>query len=238
MSSELTLRPATGDDLPDIAQLYLRVREAAVPAMPPIVHSADSVVAWVTGWDLSERDVWVAEQDELLGFSTLTPTWLDSLYVDPGTQRSGVGTALLDVAKGLRPDGFALWVFESNEPARAFYRRHGLVELEGTDGSANEERSPDLRMAWLGNDPLDFLRRQIDEVDHDLGLLLARRAALTSAVQDHKPVGGAAGRDPVREHAIAEAVALQAPALGVDRVARIVDSIITESLDAHERSRG
>ena len=39
-------------------------------------------------------------------------------------------------------------MFESNAPARAFYARHGLVEREHTDGSENEERAPDLRMAW------------------------------------------------------------------------------------------
>ena len=59
--------------------------------------------------------------------------------------------------------------------------------------------------------------------------MLARRVALTRAVQPHKPV---AERDPDRERAIAEAMALRAPALGADRLARIVHAIITESLDA------
>lgn len=116
-----------------------------------------------------------------------------------------------------------------NTPARAFYARHGLVELERTDGSGNEERTPDLKMAWPGTDPLTFLRGLIDDVDEQLGELLARRAALTRAVQDHKP---STDRDPVRERAIAEALATRAPALGTDRLARIVDAIVTESLDA------
>ena len=52
--------------------------------------------------------------------------------------------------------------------ARArFYRRHGLVDLERTDGSANEERAPDIRMAWPGADPLAFYRGLIDDVDAD-----------------------------------------------------------------------
>ena len=106
--------------------------------------------------------------------------------------------------KARRPRGFALWVFESNAPARAFYARHGLLELEHTDGADNQERSPDLRMAWPGGDPVAYFRGEIDDVDQTLAVLLARRAALTAAVQEHKDVSGHAGRDPERERQIAE----------------------------------
>ena len=37
-----------------------------------------------------------------------------------------------------------------------------------------------MRMAWPGRDPMAYLRGQVDEVDDDLALLLARRAALTA----------------------------------------------------------
>jgi len=39
-------------------------------------------------------------------------------------------------------------VFESNTGARRLYERRGLVVLERTDGSGNEEKAPDLRLAW------------------------------------------------------------------------------------------
>jgi chorismate mutase len=120
-------------------------------------------------------------------------------------------------------------VFEMNEPARRFYAHHGLVELERTDGSANEEKKPDIRMAWPGLDPLVFYRGLIDDVDAELADLLNRRVALTRAVQPHK---SAQDRDRDRERAIAEAMAPRAPALGPDRLHRIVHAIITESLDA------
>jgi GNAT superfamily N-acetyltransferase len=228
--TDLLLRPATPEDLPAIADLYIRVREAAVPAMPPQIHTVEEVHAYVGGWDLARRDVWVAELDGTpVAFMVVENAWLNSLYVLPEASGQGVGSALLDVAKGLRPDGFSLWVFESNAPARTFYERRGLVELEHTDGSTNEERSPDLRMAWPGADPLAFYRRLIDEVDGQLGDLLARRAALTRAVQTHKPDPA---RDPEREQEIAAALARRAPALGQDRLSRIVHAIITESLDA------
>ncbi|GAA1144539.1 GNAT family N-acetyltransferase [Nocardioides aquiterrae] len=229
-TDELLLRPATPQDLPAVADLYLRVREAAVPSMPPQVHTVDEVHAFVGGWDLGRREVWVAERaDALLAFLVVDGDWLESLYVAPEAAGEGIGTALLDVAKGLRPGGFCLWVFESNTGARRFYARHGLVELERTDGSGNEEKAPDVRMAWPGAYPLAFFRGLIDEVDEQLGDLLARRAALTRAVQAHKPDPR---RDPDREQEIAAALARRAPALGHERLARIVHAIITESLDA------
>ena len=233
-ADDLVVRPAGSDDLPAVAEIYLRSRDAA--AMPPGIHPPDEVRAWVTGWDLTGRDVWLAEgSDGPLGFANLTPTFLDGLHVVPEAARQGVGSALLDLAKAQRPQGFGLWVFEINHPARAFYRRHGLVELERTDGAGNEERAPDIKMVWPGTDPLACFRAMIDDVDDQLGDLLARRTALTRVVQDHKRTVAAVddpARDAAREAEIVQRVAALAPELGEDRVARIVQAIITESLDA------
>ncbi|MFT3872132.1 MAG: GNAT family N-acetyltransferase [Nocardioides sp.] len=230
----MTLRPAVAADLPDIAELYLRVRTAVVPAMPPQIHTAEEVHAYVGGWQLDQRDVWVAElRGTAVAFMVVDPGWLESLYVLPEAAGQGIGSALLDVAKRLRTEGFCLWVFESNRPARNFYTHRGLLELERTDGSGNEERAPDIKMAWPGRDPLTFLRRLVDDVDDRLGDLLAERVALTTAVQRVKATSGiGTDRDPEREHEIARRLAERAPALGEDRLARIAHAIITESLDA------
>jgi chorismate mutase/GNAT superfamily N-acetyltransferase len=235
---DLVVRPATTDDADQLTELYLATRRAAEPAMPPQQHTTESVLAHTTG-EIVEKEVWVAESDGVIvGFATLDRAFLDALYVGPDHQGFGVGAALLDLAKARRPDGFALWVFASNAPARGFYRRHGLVELEHTDGSANEERSPDVRMAWPGVDPIGFLRRQIDEVDDELALVLARRFALTATVQDFKRRPGEDGRDAARERQIvgrmAQRMASHASGLGADAIARIMDAVITESLDAYE----
>ena len=229
-SDDLLLRPVTPEDLPAVADVHHRAREAAYPSMPRSLHPQHEVRAWVAGWNLSTYDVWVAELGgELAGYARSDREWLDDLYVDPSAQGGGVGSALLDLVKAQRPSGFCLWVFESNEPARSFYRSRGLVDLERTDGAGNEEKAPDIRMAWPGNDPLGFYRSLIDSVDHDLGELLNRRAAITAAVQPHKETPE---RDLDREREIARALALRAPALGEDRLYRIVHQIITESLDA------
>ena len=231
---DLTMRRAHRADLDAVGRLHLRSREHAAPAMPPAAHDAGAVLAHVGAWDLDEREVWLAEDaaGALVGYAALAGDWLEDLYVDPGAQRSGVGTALLEVVRSLRPDGFCLWVFETNAPARAFYAAAGLVELERTDGSANAERRPDLRLAWAGRDPLGFLRGLIDDVDAELGDLLARRAALSAAVQSVKP---STRRDPVREQAVARAVAARVPALDPRDVEQIMDAVIGAALAA---SRG
>jgi chorismate mutase/GNAT superfamily N-acetyltransferase len=239
-TGDLVLRPGLHEDLPAVADLFVASRVGAVPAMPPIVGPVEQARHWVLGWDLARQELWVAETpDGLVGFANVEADWLNGLYVAPAAARSGVGSALLDLVKGLRPAGFCLWVFESNEPARAFYRRHGLVDLERTDGHGNMERAPDIRMAWPGADPLAFYRGLIDDVDGALGDLLARRVALTRVVQEHKlATAGSSARDAERERAIAEAMAERAPELGAERLQRIVHAIIGESLDAARASAG
>ena len=234
MRTDTSVRLAGEADLRAIAEVYLAARDVAV--MPPAIHPPDEVRAWVRTWDLTSRDVWVAESEgTIVGFANLTPTWLDGLYVAPGAQRGGIGSTLVDLAKSVRPDGFGLWVFEINEPARAFYRRHGFVELERTEGFANEEQAPDYKMVWPGADPLAYFRSLIDDADLVLGDVLARRAALTRVVQDHKRTVSAVAdpaRDQAREQEIVERVAAIVPELGRERVARIMHTIISESLDA------
>lgn len=224
---DVTVRPAVPGDAGALAAVHLRARRAA--PMPEPAHP-DSTLAPFLATRIGADQVWVAEAGErVLGYARHTPTWLDDLYVDPSAARQGVGSLLLDVVKDRLADGFCLWVFASNAPARAFYARHGLIELEETDGSANEERAPDVRMAWPGRDPLRFLRGLVDEVDEELGDLLARRAALTRAIQ---PLKTDPTRDPAREREVAERVARRAPRLGTDRLVPVMDAIITASLDA------
>ena len=240
-AADLTLRPAAVADAGALATLFLAAREAAYPSMPRPVHRADSVHSWfgdllATPESARGRETWVAEQGtELVGYLVLDGTWLDSLYVRADRTGQGIGSALLDLVKAMRPDGFSLWVFESNVGAQRFYQRHALVTVRRTDGSQNEERSPDLEMAWLGADPVGALRRRVDVVDDEVAVLLEQRAGLTALIQEHKLVGGHAGRDRAREDAIVARMSRLAPSLGEDRVRRIMQLVIEESLDAVEQ---
>jgi GNAT superfamily N-acetyltransferase len=96
-----------------------------------------------------QHEVWVAEDDELvIGFAAPSPDMLMWMYVHPDAENRGAGSALLDRAKLERPGGFRLWTFQRNTGARRFYERHGLLPVELTDGSGNEEKEPDALYEW------------------------------------------------------------------------------------------
>lgn len=241
--TDLMLRPARPDDAAALARVFTRARRAAAPELPLSGHDeGETAVRLARALADPDREVWVAEAgDAVVGYALLTATWLEDLYVDPAHQRRGAGTALLDLVCAQRPDGFGLWVFTTNRVARQLYRRHGLVELETTDGSATDEGVPDVRVVWPGERPLSFLRRAIDEVDDHLAELLARRTALTAAVQDHKAAagvgGGEQGRDSAREAEIVRRMVEHAPGLEPERLARVMGTVIGESLEAWEHQR-
>ena len=241
-SHEFELRPGFRDDLYPLQEVF--VAATAGDGHPPDPRSPGEVRAWcLTLLDRPGRELWVAARgDTQLGFVLLEGAWVNLLFVHPGRPSRGVGAALLDLVKSLRPDGFGLRVYQANQRARAFYRKHGLVELESTDGSSYHDVVPDLQMAWLGDDPLGYLRRRIDAVDDELAVLLARRTALTGAVQDHKAAtgeyAGQRGRDATREAEIVARMSRHVPELGPDRVARMMHTVIEESLAAWEEKNG
>ncbi len=134
-----------------MADLFVRAREHASRrgTIPPLLHDLADVTQWLSG-RLCTADVWLAEDPPgtLVGLLVLDGDLLDQLYVDPERTGNGIGARLLAVAKAERPGGLRLWTFASNEGAKRFYTRHGFVEITRTDGSANEERAPDIHYAW------------------------------------------------------------------------------------------
>ncbi|MFC9089754.1 chorismate mutase [Nocardiopsis dassonvillei] len=76
------------------------------------------------------------------------------------------------------------------------------------------------------------LRGRIDQMDAELAALLERRALVAAQVQRLKPVGYFAGRDMRRERELVERMAEHAPRLGPDRLAAIMDSVISAGLAA------
>jgi chorismate mutase/GNAT superfamily N-acetyltransferase len=243
VGADLLVRPAEPADVDALAGLYLAAREDAYPSMPRQVHPPDAVRERLRGHlDEPADEVWLAERDDdPVAMMVLQGDWLHSLYVAPGRTGQGLGTVLLDLAKSRRPRRLGLWVFQSNQDAQRFYRRRGFVEVRRTDGSGpdgNEEQQPDVEMAWPDPDSLAGLRGRIDEIDDRLAVLLAQRAEATARVQRVKEVPGHAGRDAEREQQIATRMARLAPALGRERLQRIMHAVITESLDAADPGDG
>jgi len=239
---EFELRPGSRHDLYSLPAVL--VAATSVPGHPLDTRTPKEIRSWCLHLlDRPGRELWVAARDEVpLGFVLLEGEWVNLIFVHPDRQARGVGAALLDLVKGLRPRGFGLRVYQANERARTFYRKHGLVELEATDGSGYRDTEPDVQMAWLGEDPLAYLRRRIDAVDDELAVLLARRTALTGAVQDHKAASGDAageqGRDRDREAEIVGRMARHVPGLGPERIATVMHTVIDESIAVWEASSG
>jgi GNAT superfamily N-acetyltransferase len=131
-----------------VADVWLRSFAAALPGVRR-AHSDDEVRQWVAGVLLPTHDTWVADADgTLVGVLALSDGRLEQLYLAPDWRDRGLGDRFVALAKERQPRGLQLWTFQVNEPARRFYARHGFVEVERTDGSGNEEREPDVRLAW------------------------------------------------------------------------------------------
>ena len=133
-----------------MAEVYIASRRHAWPRIPRMVHTDDEVREWFASIVLVDHEVWVAESEgRVVAIMVLRGESLDHLYVHPERQRRGVGAQLLGVAKRQR-HLLRLYTFESNEPARDFYEKHGFKAIAFGDGSANEEGVPDILYEWTG----------------------------------------------------------------------------------------
>ena len=149
----MEIRPARDDEVDALTQLFVRARNEMdyLPRVP------DEAAVPIAARMREHEELWVAEEDgRLLGFlgieqsTNLGAPVLEKLYVEPSEQNRGVGTALLDQAKALRPDELYLWVFQKNA-ARRLYERHGFELVKLTDGADNMEREPDALYRWAGS---------------------------------------------------------------------------------------
>jgi GNAT superfamily N-acetyltransferase len=114
-----------------------------------MLHTHEQTRAFIRSVVFEKDEIWVAEDGgRILGMAALSDEMLDQFYVHPDAQGRGAGSALLDKAKARRPDGFTFWVFQQNENARRFYERRGCRLVRLTDGSGNEEKTPDALYEW------------------------------------------------------------------------------------------
>jgi GNAT superfamily N-acetyltransferase len=137
----LTIRRAGPEDV----ETALRIQRAASTTafahiFPPDRHPfPDDEVRdeWRATLASDETEVHVAEEDgEPVGVVTVGGEFLAQLYVLPGQQGTGVGSALHDLAlERLRARGNGrakLWCLEENVSARRFYERRGWELTEET----------------------------------------------------------------------------------------------------------
>jgi GNAT superfamily N-acetyltransferase len=142
-SAKVALRPATGSDARDIA----RIMRAALGsfAWMPMVHTPDEDLAFISDIVLPRQRVTVAEACEgIVGFIAVLGEWVEQLYIDPAWTGSGIGSRLLKQATAGMTE-VKLHCFQANSGARRFYERHGFIAAKFGDGSANEEKLPDIQ---------------------------------------------------------------------------------------------
>ncbi len=90
----------------------------------------------------------VARKDgEVVGFLARRGGVVHALYVAPEVRGLGIGADLIGRAK-MACNELRLWTFQANDGARRFYARQNFREVEKTDGSANDEKLPDVHLVW------------------------------------------------------------------------------------------
>ncbi len=150
-TAEVVLRRAVPADARAAADVWLRSFTAALPTVVR-PRTDDEVRGYFREVVVPLRETWVAEAagegGGIVGVMVLNGEELSQLYLAPDWRGHGIGDRFVSLAKERSPRGLTLWTFQVNKAAHRFYERHGFVAVEHTDGSANEEREPDVRYVW------------------------------------------------------------------------------------------
>ena len=142
MSPPIEIRPATPADADAVSRVVVRsLRQTDGKDYPPRVIEA--VAARYTAQRVRElmasRRVLVAVKAGILvGTASLDGDRVQSVYVSPEQQRSGVGASLMAAIEGLaRTEGIDALSVASSTTAEGFYRKLGFSHL-GHEGHGEE----------------------------------------------------------------------------------------------------
>ena len=145
-----------------IDRMLRRLELCDMDAAARVLRTAfDQALPWLAGLHTPEEDRWFFRERVfrtcevwgafdgagLTGVLAFRDGWIDQLYVLPTAWRRGVGTELLQVARG-SCDRLQLWTFQRNAQARRFYEARSFALVQETDGAGNEEKEPDARYLW------------------------------------------------------------------------------------------
>lgn len=147
--SALQIREMEPGDVEEVVRLWRRAREDAQPWLEERMgHTSDDDLRHFRDVIVPAHAIHVALRDGVpVGFLAQDGDLLGYLYVDPPVQGTGVGSALLDLAKRASPDGLRLFTHQRNEGARAFYERRAFRAVR-FGVSPPPENEPDVRYVW------------------------------------------------------------------------------------------
>lgn len=138
--------------------VWVRARWDAQPWLEErLGHTAEEDLAFFRDVVCVEHEVWIAAQGAgVLGLvavgrgedeAEVGTGEIGQLHVAPAHQGQGVGSALLEKARSLFPEGLRLFTHQRNEKARRFYEARGFEAIRfGT--SPPPENEPDVRYEW------------------------------------------------------------------------------------------
>ena len=148
------IRPYKSDDFKAVTMLWRRAREQAFPEFQRTKgHTFEEDQSYFRDVILVNNDVWVVEVDgQAAAFMAIAGDFIDQLYVDPVHQRSGLGKALLEHARGLSPEHLWLYTLQINASGRRFYEKNGFRAVK-FGVSPPPESEPDVEYHWdVGRD--------------------------------------------------------------------------------------
>ncbi|MFP8955006.1 GNAT family N-acetyltransferase [Natrialbaceae archaeon A-arb3/5] len=158
MNPDLTIEPATADDIDAIAELWVRLardqRDHDSHIYPE--ENRETMREALAAHRVGDGLLVARLADEVVGFASFsiergsleldaTRGTLSNLYVEPAFRDHGIGTALLDAvedafaARGV--DVLSLEVMAANDDAVRFYRRHGYETVRITMERPLDDRS-------------------------------------------------------------------------------------------------
>lgn len=165
------------------------------------IEERTSTTPWSLGLLLAEARrpdrVYLVARDgsRVVGFAgllfALTEGHVTTIAVDPDRQGDQIGTRLLlvllreAIARGATD--VTLEVRTSNEPAKALYRRFGLMPV-GTRAGYYRNPDEDALVLWVHEVDSETYRRRLDAIERELGgPIRVERLTSSDDEQDRRP---------------------------------------------------
>lgn len=143
----LSIRPATIADVDQIAGVF--TASFRLLTFLPMLHTETENHSFIANVIFRDCELVVAEDESgIVSFLARRGGEVRLLYTRPDRIGCGAGTVLIEDAKKSGVNSLELWCFQANARARRFYEARGFRAIRFTDGSENEEKTPDLRYRW------------------------------------------------------------------------------------------